>query len=154
MFLHGSRSRDQRTPCQSPPPKTLGPSRVHAPSLRLGIGDPIPLPTADRILASPSTMSISVSFCHIRRASSSISKRDVGTQSVSTKCLSGNKKTRDSRTKVPAHCEVYSVKASNLADRNMNGSSALAQRADCRSPCLHPGAKRLPKLRTELGISQ
>ena len=61
--------------------------------------------TADRILASSSTMSNSVSFCHISRASSSISKREVGTQSVSmsTKCLSGNRKTSDSNTKVPAH---------------------------------------------------
>ena len=38
--------------------------------------------TADRILASSSTMSTSVSFCHISRASSSISKGSGHTVSV------------------------------------------------------------------------
>ena len=37
--------RDLRIERLNPPPTTVGPSRVHAPSYRLGIGDPIPLPT-------------------------------------------------------------------------------------------------------------
>ena len=55
--------------------------------------------TADRILASSSTMSTSVSLRHIKRASSSISKREVGTQSVSmsTKCLFAHNPTRAPR---------------------------------------------------------
>ena len=45
MSFHGSRSRGQRVDTFYPHSTTLGPSRVHAPSYRLGIGDPIPLPT-------------------------------------------------------------------------------------------------------------
>ena len=46
MSFHGSRSRGQRVPGPLyPHSTTLGPSRVHAPSYGLGIGDPIPLPT-------------------------------------------------------------------------------------------------------------
>ena len=44
MSFHGSRSRGQRVRALYPHSTTLGPSRVHAPSYWLGIGDPIPLP--------------------------------------------------------------------------------------------------------------
>ena len=49
MSFHGSRSRGQRVRALYPHSTTLGPSRVHAPSYRLGIGDPIPLPLKHRI---------------------------------------------------------------------------------------------------------
>ena len=46
MSFHGSRTKTSTdADTQSPPSTNLGPSRVHAPSYRLGIGDPIPLPT-------------------------------------------------------------------------------------------------------------
>ena len=41
MSFHGSSTKTS----YSPPSTNLGPSRVHAPSYWLGIGDPIPLPT-------------------------------------------------------------------------------------------------------------
>ena len=42
MSFHGSRSRGQRVRALYPHSTTLGPSRVHAPSYRLGIGGPHP----------------------------------------------------------------------------------------------------------------
>ena len=46
MFFHGSSTKTSTDLClYSPPSTNLGPSRVHTPSYRLGIGDPIPLPT-------------------------------------------------------------------------------------------------------------
>ena len=46
MSFHGSSTKTSTDPwLYSPPSTNLGPSRVHAPSYWLGIGDPIPLPT-------------------------------------------------------------------------------------------------------------
>ena len=71
--------------------------------------------TADKILASSSTVSRSVSFCHISRASSSISKREVGTQSVSmsTKCLSNK------RSSVTGVCDRWRLSESWEEPRTM-----------------------------------